>query len=71
MKEFYKQKIELVLDKEDKLYQRIEKLAQESGRSVKEIVELLVYDGLHDRMVQGLPIVERTFRRYEKNRTDG
>lgn len=70
MKEFYTQKIELVLDKEDALYQRIEKLAQESGKSVKEIVELLAYDGIYNRMAQGLPLVERTFGRHEKDRAD-
>ena len=71
MKKLCVLKIDIVMDKDDDLYKRIEKLAQESGRSIQNIVELMEYDGLYDRMMKRLPLVERTFERYGKDRADG
>ena len=63
--------IDIVMDKDDDLYKRIEKLAQESGRSIQNIVELMEYDGLYGRMMMRLPLVERTLKQYGKDRADG
>ena len=68
---FYTMELRITMDKDDGLYQRIEALAGKSGGSAREIIELLVYDGLYSHMETGLPLVERTFERYGQNCADG
>jgi hypothetical protein len=56
---YYKQSVEILLERDGEVFRRIEALAEKSGKTVEELFEWAVGIGMEEHLKEAVRVLER------------